>query len=518
MAKIQIKSETRHELSFFPNSFDDFVPKDSKVRMVDRIVRSMDINPLMDTYDGIGAPPYSPVMLLSLVVFAYINGVYSCRGIADVLKYDVRYMWICGGKQLSFATINRFRSNHMIKCIDFYFDAVVSILVEKGVISLEEQYVDGTKIESKANKYTFVWKKTVEKNRAKLLEKTSTALAQIKEQIRLNGGSDIREEDGEPATSAKDVERSARLCERQMKNLPEAKLTGREKQKLNTQIDHLFKASDKLRKYEKSLDILGKRNSYSKTDPDATFMRLKEDAMNNGQTKPAYNLQIATENQYWTNFALYHNPTDTLTFKPFLDKYKKRYGKQSKNVTADSGYGSEENYEYLEMEEMVGYVKYNWFHKEQHKPFKKDAFNQANFYYNKDDDYYVCPMGQHMEPCGQRQTKSDSGYVSVITLYRAQRCDGCPLGSLCKKSKGNRTIYVNHKLNTYKKEAFLLLTSEEGLKHRSQRPIEPEAVFGQMKADMHYKRFRHFGMDKVYMDLGLFGMGFNLKKYLGIKR
>ena len=297
MAKIQIKSETRHELSFFPNSFDDYVPKDSKVRMVDRIVRSMDINPLMDTYDGIGAPPYSPKMLLSLVVFAYINGVYSCRGIADALKYDVRYMWICGGKQLSFATINRFRSNHMIKCIDFYFDAVVSILVEKGVISLEEQYVDGTKIESKANKYTFVWKKTVEKNRAKLLEKTSTALAQIKEQIRLNGGSDIREEDGEPATSAKDVERSARLCERQMKNLPEAKLTGREKQKLNTQIDHLFKASDKLREYEKSLDILGKRNSYSKTDPDATFMRLKEDAMNNGQTKPAYNLQIATENQ-----------------------------------------------------------------------------------------------------------------------------------------------------------------------------------------------------------------------------
>ena len=108
-----------------------------------RTVRSMDVDPLMDTYDGIGAPPYSPKMLLSLVVFAYINGVYSCRGIADALKYDVRYMWICGGKQLSFATINRFRSNHMIKCIDFYFDAVVSILVEKGVISLKEQYVDG---------------------------------------------------------------------------------------------------------------------------------------------------------------------------------------------------------------------------------------------------------------------------------------------------------------------------------------------------------------------------------------
>ena len=424
MAKIQIKSETRHELSFFPNSFDDYVPKDSKVRMVDRIVRSMDINPLMDTYAGTGAPPYSPMMLLSLVVFAYINGVYSCRGIADVLKYDVRYMWICGGKRLSFATINRFRTNHMIKCIDFYFDAVVSILVEKGVISLEEQYVDGTKIESKANKYTFVWKKTVEKNKVKLMEKASAALAQIKEQIRQNGGSDNKEGDDEPIISSKDMEASARLCERLVRELPDKALTGREKQKLNTQISHLFKASDKLREYENS----------------------------------------------------------------------------------------------LEMEEMVGYVKYNWFHKEQHKPFKEDVFNQANFYYNKDEDYYVCPMGQHMNPCGQRQTKSDSGYVSVITLYRAQRCEGCPLGSLCKKAKGNRTIYVNHKLNAYKKEAFLLLTSEEGMKHRSQRPIEPEAAFGQMKEDMHYKRFRHFGKVKVYMDIGLFGIGFNLKKHLGIKR
>ena len=424
MAKIQIKSETRHELSFFPNSFDDYVPKDSKVRMVDRIVRSMDINPLMDTYAGTGAPPYSPMMLLSLVIFAYINGVYSCRSIADVLKYDVHYMWICGGKRLSFATINRFRTNHMIKCIDFYFDAVVSILVEKGVISLEKQYVDGTKIESKANKYTFVWKKTVEKNKAKLMEKASAALAQIKEQIRQNGGSDNKEGDDEPIISSKDMEASARLCERLVRELPDKALTGREKQKLNTQISHLFKASDKLREYENS----------------------------------------------------------------------------------------------LEMEEMVGYVKYNWFHKEQHKPFKEDVFNQANFYYNKDEDYYVCPMGQHMNPCGQRQTKSDSGYVSVITLYRAQRCEGCPLGGLCKKAKGNRTIYVNHKLNAYKKEAFLLLTSEEGMKHRSQRPIEPEAAFGQMKEDMHYKRFRHFGKDKVYMDIGLFGIGFNLKKHLGIKR
>mgnify|MGYP002711091046 CR=1 FL=1 len=86
--------------------------------------------------------------------------------------------------------------------------------------------------------------------------------------------------------------------------------------------------------------------------------------------------------------------------------------------------------------------------------------------------------------------------------------------SLVKKDYDSTKIYRK----TQKKEAFLLLTSEEGMKHRSQRPIEPEAAFGQMKEDMHYKRFRHFGKDKVYMDIGLFGIGFNLKKYLGIKR
>ena len=184
MAKIQIKSETRKDLSFFPSSFEDYIPKDDKVRMVDSIVRSMDSKPLLSTYEGTGAPPYSPMMLLSLVIYSYINGVYSCRGIASCLRYDIRYMWICGGQRQSYSTINRFRSDHLLKCIDYYFDKVVNILVEKGVITLEEQYVDGTKIESKANKYTFVWKKTVQKNREKLLSKTAAALKQLKEKIK----------------------------------------------------------------------------------------------------------------------------------------------------------------------------------------------------------------------------------------------------------------------------------------------------------------------------------------------
>ncbi len=171
MAKIQIKSETRKDLGFFPASFEDYIPKDDKVRMVDSIVRSMDSKPLLSTYEGAGLLPYSPMMLLSLVIYSYINGVYSCRGIASCLRYDIRYMWICGGQRQSYSTINRFRSDHLLKCIDYYFDKVVAILVEKGVITLEEQYVDGTKIESKARQVYFC----LEENRA---EKTVKSFCQ----------------------------------------------------------------------------------------------------------------------------------------------------------------------------------------------------------------------------------------------------------------------------------------------------------------------------------------------------
>ena len=248
-------------------------------------------------------------------------------------------------------------------------------------------------------------------------------------------------------------------------------------------VNKLQKHQEKLKEYEDKLDTMGFRNSYSKTDPDATFMRMKEDAMNNGQTKPGYNLQIGTENQYITNFAFYWNPTDSTTLPSFLTLDQTRWGKLPKEVCADSGYGSEQNYEFMENNGIEAYVKYNWFHKEQHRPFRNDPFRMENMYYNWEDDYYVCPMGQHMEHVGHNKSVSDNGYISWIDTYRAQRCEGCPLRGQCFKGKGNRTINVNHQLRRYKKKAFERLTSERGLFHRSKRPVEPEAVFGQIKTD-----------------------------------
>ena len=282
--------------------------------------------------------------------------------------------------------------------------------------------------------------------------------------------------------------------------------------KTRKQLKELEGHRDKLQEYDNHLKTLQERNSYSKTDKDATFMRMKEDAMRNGQTKPGYNLQIGTENQFITDFALFPNPTDTLTMIPFLQSFSNRYGRPARTVVADSGYGSEENYRFMEENSMEAYVKYNRFHMEQRPRFNPDPFKSENFYYNEEHDFCICPMGQKMRRIGTKRVKTASGYVSENARYRAVRCEGCPLRCRCFKAKGNRTVELNHRLRRYRQKARELLCSEEGLKHRGQRCIEPEAVFGQMKNNMNYKRFRHFGMDKVFMDFSFFAIAFNIKK------
>ena len=403
----------------------------------------------------------------------------------------------------------------MKDCVNSLFIQVVKIMVALGQVSLDVQYIDGTKIESVANKYTFVWKKATLTNKAKLEEKIKSVLKQIDEGIAQDNAPS--KEEG-AATDAIDSEHLQQLIDkvneensRLAQGSKEDKEKARQRQKA---VNKLQKHQEKLKEYEDKLDTMGFRNSYSKTDPDATFKRMKEDAMNNGQTKPGYNLQIGTENQYITNFAFYWTPTDSTTLPSFLTLDQARWGKLPKEVCADSGYGSEQNYEFMENNGIEAYVKYNWFHKEQHRPFRNDPFRMENMYYNWEDDYYVCPMGQHMEHVGHNKSVSDNGYISWIDTYRAQRCEGCPLRGQCFKGKGNRIINVNHQLKRYKKKAFERLTSERGLFHRSKRPVEPEAVFGQIKTDKQYKRFRHRGFSKIQMDFGILAMAFNLQKLI----
>ena len=508
--KLDTKSYNNNDRLFFLLNPNEDISENDPERIVDAVVESLDLSEFKKLYREKGRCAYHPKMMLKIILYAYMNNIYSCRKIEKAVQRDIHYIWLAAQERPDFVTINRFR-NRVKSEINNIFTQTVLVLAERGFITLDVEYIDGTKIESKANKYTFVWRKTVEKNRAKLQEKIRVLLGRIDDVIAQDKAAESDKVEFTPETQTSlisDLQDS--LAAESEPSGKEQKKQMREKKK---QIKELEKHRDKLNEYDGRLEQMGDRNSMSKTDPDATFMRMKEDAMNNGQTKPGYNLQISAENQFITDFALFPNPTDTLTLIPFFNSFLDRYGHLPSVAVADSGYGSEENYRFMDEAGMEAYVKYNRFHLEQRPRYKPNPFHHDNFHYNADEDYYVCPMGQHMTRIGTAHSKTASGYRSENARYRAQNCKGCPLRCMCYKAKGDRRIIeVNHRLNKYKKKARELLTSEDGLKHRGRRCIEPEAVFGQMKFNMAYRRFRHFGKDKVTMDFAFFAIAFNIKK------
>ena len=508
--KLHTKDYSNNDRLFFLLDPNKDIAENDPVRVVDAVVESLDLKEFKKLYSERGRCAYHPKMMLKIILYAYMNNIYSCRKIERAVQRDIHYIWLAAQERPDFVTINRFR-NRVKKEINNIFTQMVLLLAERGLITLDVEYIDGTKIESKANKYTFVWRKTVEKNRAKLQEKIRVLLQQIDEVIAQDKAAETETVEFTPETLTSLIGELKEVLESEPEPTDkERKKNRRERKK---QMKELEKHRDKLQEYDSRLEQIGERNSISKTDTGATFMRMKEDAMNNGQTKPGYNLQISTENQFITDFALFPNPTDTLTLIPFFSSFLDRYGHLPCVAVADSGYGSEENYRFMDEAGMEAYVKYNRFHLEQRPRYKPNPFHHDNFHYNADEDYYVCPMGQHMTRVGTSHSKTASGYRSESARYRAHNCKGCPLRCLCYKARGDRrTIEVNHRLNGYKRKARELLTSEEGLRYRGRRCIEPEAVFGQMKSNMAYRRFRHFGKDKVAMDFAFFAIAFNIKK------
>ena len=511
-AKLHFRPHINNQLVLFPQRIDEDIAPNDPVRLVNSVVDSLNLERFKKLYRERGRSPYHPRMMLKVIIYAYMNNIYSCRRIEQSLKRDIHYIWLAGYEKPDFITINRFR-NRVKDEIDNVFTQLVLILAERGFVSLDVEYIDGTKIESKANRYTFVWKKTVVKNRAKLQQKIRALLSQIDDAIAQENAAQDESVDFTPAQLTEICEELRGSIERASEETAKDKAEKARLRELKRQARELEKQRDKLDEYDSRLEELGDRNSMSKTDPDATFMRMKEDAMNNGQTKPGYNLQIGTENQFLLDFGLFSNPGDTLTMPLFFSSFHRRYGRFPHEGVADAGYGSEENYRFMEENGILAYVKYNYFHMEQKRAFRDNPFRSENLHYNAEDDYYVCPMGQHMRPVGTRHEKTESGYVVEMAAYRTQRCQGCPLRARCyRKKRGNREIEVSHRLIAYKQRARENLTSEKGLEHSSRRPIEPEAVFGQMKFNMRYTRFRHFGKDKVLMDFAFFAIAFNIKK------
>jgi transposase len=522
--KISFKTNFHGMNQLFLPNLDDLVPKDAPVRLVSNIVDNLDLTSLMVTYNSFGASNYDARMMLKVVFYSYMCNIYSCRKIEKQMRENVLYMWLIGmmSPVPSFNTINRFRSNHLKSCITDLFVQVVLMLVDMGQLDLKEVYLDGSKFESVANRYRFVWANSVRHNKEKLQQKISKILEQIDEGIAQDNKSE--EAERQPWDS-KDLQSRLNELNRQNKKkaeeLQEKKTSGekvsrekrnalRKEEKCARQLE---KCAGKLREYEQKEEMLEGRNSCTTTDTDATMMRMKkEDSLQNGLTLPAYNPQIGTQNQFMVGYLITQTAGDMNTLPAFINWLKRAYDSTPESLVADGGYGSEENYTLLEKEGILPYVKYSGFDKEQKGEVKNSISWIGNLHYNAKEDYYVCPMGQHMTLCKIERRPTSNGFMQELHQYKAVRCQGCPLRCLCHDSKTDRVITINHKLNRLRNIARTLLTSEEGIKKRKQRCHEPEAVFGQMKGNKQYKRFRHYGLDKVSMDFGIFAVAFNIEK------
>lgn len=505
--KVVFKDNHQHQLMAFPPRLDELIAENHPVRVVNEVLDKVDITALLQQYKPGGTSSYHPRMLLKVMVYAYINNVYSSRKIEEQLQQNIFYMWLSGMSKPDHNTINRFRGKRLQKTLQPIFTQVVLLLCEEGLLNIKDLYTDGTKIEANANRYTFVWGKAIKTNK----EKIKQQLNDLWQYAQMVAAQEM--DDTDPSGFDKiDAEKVTRTIEKINEVLKDKKGTDpKVKQKLNYAKKHWPEA---LKKYEDQEKIMGEnRGSYSKTDTDATFMRLKEDHMKNGQLKPAYNVQISTNNQFIASYSLHQNTTDTNTLITHLQKHTEQYNSQPENITADAGYGSEENYQDLEEKNITAYIKHNQFDRSQNENIQnKNPFSQHKLHYNKEKDCYICPMGQAMENTGTVIKTTTTGFKQSYTRYSAANCEGCPLRGVCHKAKGNRAIQVNHNLKRLIQKADELLLSEQGIIHRKQRPCDVEPVFGNIKNNHHFKRFMLRGIEKVAVETGLLALAHNLRK------
>jgi transposase len=504
--KVVFKTYHQDQLSLLPPSYDDLVPTNHPVRLVNTIIDRLDITALEKSYKGGGTSSYHPRMLLKVIIYAYLRNLYSSRKIEQALGENIHFMWLSGQNRPDHNTINDFRGKRLKGHLKKIFNQVVLLLVEQGVVNLKDLYVDGTKIEANANRYTFVWGKSIGKNKQRIQEQLKALWSYVEKVYK-----DEQHVPNTPDFEAIDADKVEATINQINDALKAKRIDKKVKQKLNYAKKNW---PSNLKKYEEQEAILKGRNSYSKTDPDATFMRMKDDHMQNGQLKPGYNLQASTNNQYITNYTLGQTTADTTLLKDHVEDHIESYNETPDSITADAGYGSEENYTDLESKSIDAFVKYNYFHKEQKQSKKEpNPFHPNQLFYNTDTDTYYCPMGQAMTNIGSYKKKTKTGFEQTITRYQAQNCNGCPLRGLCHKSKYNRIIERNYNLSRLKAQARTKLTSKKGMEKRKQRCWDVEAVFGNIKQNMGFKRFMLRGIDKVNVEIGLIAMAHNLKKY-----
>lgn len=497
-----------------PLELETIIPKNDSVRLLSQFVEEMDLTDLYSTYDRINS--LSPRTLLKIVLYSYMNGDYSSRSMELNCKRDINFMFLLEGHSApDHATLARFRSIHFAPCSKRILAEVSNILFDLGEISGETIFIDGTKIEANANKYTFVWKKAVTKNQAKLLIKLADFVAECEQlyDIKIVYGNVIK---------IKHLKRLRKklYALKNAGNITFVHSIGKRKTPLQKSIEALEEALSKLKEYTQKIHICGERNSYSKTDNDATFMRMKEDAMGNGQLKPAFNLQHGVDSEYITWLTIGPQPTDTTTLIPFLKDAEQHLKFKYKNITADAGYESEENYLFLEANNQIAFIKPANYEISKTRKYKNDIGKIENMEYDKISDFYTCKNNRKLTVSHIRHNKTKTGYVSEKTIYTCENCNDCSYksdcikGNNCKTPLGERTkvLQVAKTFIKHRKEDLERIISDEGVLYRMNRSIQAEGSFGDIKQDMQFRRYLSKGTANVLAESTLLAIARNINK------
>ena len=490
------------------------IPKNDPVRILNAIFERMDWNVFSACYSRQGRNEYPPRILTKLLVYGYARRIYSSRNIEQACRENINFMFLLEGNPVpDHNTIARFRSKYFPQVKEQLMRNLVEILIGLGEIDLSNVFIDGTKIEANANRYTFVWKKSVIKNREKLEEKIKKELPgmihdleiryHIPEKIEIHHLKKLWKKLGE---------------KRKRENIEFVYGTGRRKSKLQKVWETVGEWLKRLKKYTKEAHLCGNRNSYSKTDPDATFMRMKEDHMGNGQLKPAYNINVATASEYIIGNYVSADRNDTKVLIPFAEQMRvypiQRY-------IVDAGFESEENYCYFEQPDIHAklLVKPSNHEQKKHKKYKTDISRRENMTYHPESDTYTCANGKTLCVTQVKHSKSSAGFPIETTIYSCSECSGCPFKEKCIKGSSKlpmeeryKSLYVSKRFVEQRARMEILVNTTLGKLLRVNRSIQAEGTFAMTKEDMNFRRFLLRGSVKVDAEWTILSMAYNLLK------
>lgn len=507
---------SRHYQIKLPLDLEISIPADDPVRLLSAFVEEMDLSELYRTYARIRKNQATPRQLLKIVLYAAMNRLYSSRDIESACRRDINFMYLLEGAAVpDHATIARFISLHLSCCSKDILSEMTGTLYQMGEISGKTIFIDGTKIESVANKYTFVWKKTVTKNQEKLFEKITRFCEECED---LYGIRTVYHEEigiGTLKRLRKQLEKIARD-----EGITFVQGSGHRKGMLQKSLEELEAYLSRINDYREKLTILGERNSFSKTDPDATFMRMKEDAMLNGQLKPAYNIQHGVDAEYITWVDISSHPNDTRTLIPFLKDMEKHLPFKYQEIVCDAGYESEENYVFLEKNGQYAFIKPQKYEISRTRRYRNDIGRRENMSYDAVRDVYLCKDGKELLFEKIKREKTASGYVRETRIYACHECNGCIYKSRCIHGNNSGTpmeerekrVWISQTMEALQQKDLERITSDYGVLLRINRSIQAEGSFADVKEDMNFRRYLYRGKQKALTQSIVLAMARNINK------